>query len=519
MPTIQVPQYEMRVYSVVGLKLDGITPEVTVEALVPLNPFYAQVAISGQAPNVSSGLPTPAGAAVTAGTDAEFINTGDMRLIMAGQQPDALDSADFPIVYPGVGSLGLDENSPVRGFGLQLQGLVPSVTPIAVSMGIDNYSLDGLQIVTNKLPSVGQDALAAQGLQPQLLFSELPKKVSPQNAEADLLGQSPDLLLAGAESPGAGAVQITGRKPEILLSETPHKASPQNAEAILLGLEPDILLAGKESPGAGAAQITGRKPEAFQTPPKTVVPQDYPAIISGLTPDAIIAGVEYPGVGAAAIDGLQPQIIEKPGALRVSPQDVPATISGLAPEASVSGGAFPGVGAAELGGLQLTVIQIAPTKKVSPQDGALATSGKQLGDILTGLKVPAGALTLVETNAGIGLQPRPGYQYLAIAGRVPTAELSGTKALIGTIIENTNATTDVPTNYQICDITGFKVAVDEPFVKDWRGYYSRKKSHTERHPQDFVKGVPENRHGSESPEPEDEFIDDLYPSGVTTDDL
>jgi hypothetical protein len=88
----------------------------------------------------------------------------------------------------------------------------------------------------------------------------------------------------------------------------------------------------------------------------------------------------------------------------------------------------------------------------------------------------------------------------------------------GTPITNSNAATDDLTNYQMCDITGFKVPVDEPFVDDWRGRLTRKKSVSEKHPQESVKGKIENPAGSLSPEPEAVFVDEAYPNGVSADD-
>ena len=82
-----------------------------------------------------------------------------------------------------------------------------------------------------------------------------------------------------------------------------------------------------------------------------------------------------------------------------------------------------------------------------------------------------------------------------------------------TEITNTNATTDVPTNYEICERTGFRVKPGT-LVKEWDGVMVRPESYEPRHPQDFVRSRPEAQRGSVRPEQTDQFIDDLYPSGV-----
>jgi len=71
---------------------------------------------------------------------------------------------------------------------------------------------------------------------------------------------------------------------------------------------------------------------------------------------------------------------------------------------------------------------------------------------------------------------------------------------------NSDATTDVPSNYLVCDRTGFLVTVDEGLVEEWQGLKVRRKSFERRHPQDFVRSVPENLHGSERPEQTDRFL-------------
>lgn len=72
--------------------------------------------------------------------------------------------------------------------------------------------------------------------------------------------------------------------------------------------------------------------------------------------------------------------------------------------------------------------------------------------------------------------------------------------------ENDN-TVEVPSNYEIDDRTGFRMPRGA-LVKQWDGAMVRPKSWESRHPQDFVRGVPERQKGSPRPEQIDRFIDD-----------
>lgn len=78
----------------------------------------------------------------------------------------------------------------------------------------------------------------------------------------------------------------------------------------------------------------------------------------------------------------------------------------------------------------------------------------------------------------------------------------------GTPILNSNATTAVPANYRVCDRTGYRIAVNEPFRMEWSGNMVRKRSLDQRHPQDHLFSKPELQKGSPAGEGEDTFIDD-----------
>ena len=78
---------------------------------------------------------------------------------------------------------------------------------------------------------------------------------------------------------------------------------------------------------------------------------------------------------------------------------------------------------------------------------------------------------------------------------------------MSTPITNSGATTDVPTNFEIDDRTGFKMYPGE-LVRDGqiKGLYVSEKSRDDRHPQDLIKSVQGRQYGPRSPELDDSFI-------------
>ena len=85
------------------------------------------------------------------------------------------------------------------------------------------------------------------------------------------------------------------------------------------------------------------------------------------------------------------------------------------------------------------------------------------------------------------------------------------------VIVNADAE-EYPSNYEICDRTGFKLRRGE-LVAEWTGLKVRPESWERRNVQDFVRGVGDDQVGSPRPEQADRFVYDEYPDGVTADDL
>lgn len=74
-----------------------------------------------------------------------------------------------------------------------------------------------------------------------------------------------------------------------------------------------------------------------------------------------------------------------------------------------------------------------------------------------------------------------------------------------------------PGNWKaICDRCGFEFASDQ-LRKDWQGLMVCRKDYETRHPQDFVRGVPDNPTPPWTrPEPEEVFVDVDYPIDTLT---
>lgn len=84
-------------------------------------------------------------------------------------------------------------------------------------------------------------------------------------------------------------------------------------------------------------------------------------------------------------------------------------------------------------------------------------------------------------------------------------------------ITNENAA-EHPSNYEICDRTGFRVRRGE-LVKEWTGLRVRPDSFERRNTQDFVRGVSDEQKGSPAPEQSDRFVSEEHPGGVRASDL
>jgi len=163
-------------------------------------------------------------------------------------------------------------------------------------------------------------------------------------------------------------------------------------------------------------------------------------------------------------------------------------------------------------------IDVASPLSPAPPRGQLNISSAAITNILVNnvADVPTGSVSITGRSATTKTDIAQGIVQLRLTGAAPTVSGGGLPK-IGTPIENANATQYTGRD-NICDRTGFRALPGE-LVKDAYGNMVLKRYRDSRHPQEFVRSTPERRHGPKRRESEPEFIDDLYPGGVTSDDL
>jgi hypothetical protein len=88
----------------------------------------------------------------------------------------------------------------------------------------------------------------------------------------------------------------------------------------------------------------------------------------------------------------------------------------------------------------------------------------------------------------------------------------------GTPITNSTAS-ETPSIEEFCERTGFRVPRGT-LVREWNGEWVRPASYEKRHPLDLLREIPREKSSAlRNPEPDDAFVEDQYPSGVSVDDL
>jgi hypothetical protein len=259
--------------------------------------------------------------------------------------------------------------------------------------------------------------------------------------------------------PTIGSITITGKDSLFWNS--------QDSRLILTGLAPNVPVV---RPTVGSVSITGQQPS-----------RGIGLITQGLAPTLGLDIVKYPTEGSITITELQPdRSVEAPPQQTILVPIGGATLTGSTPD---SGG-----------------------REARPTVGSLAISSSAPGTLTA--RPAKDALTL--SGGEEDLDPVT----------APTVVLSGTQALIGTIIENTNAVEDTKNRYNICDVSGFKAKPGE-LVRRWDGMWVLPEFNEPRNQQDFAYSRSEKQRGAKRPEPvgSETMVSDLYPNGVTSDDL
>ena len=255
------------------------------------------------------------------------------------------------------------------------------------------------------------------------------------------------------------------------------------------------------TPAAGSLAITTSDAEFINS-------GDMRLIISSDAPTILFPNPVTPGAGSLGITGAAPARLT---GLKLNSDVISAEITHIK-STGVASLSFSSTA-------PLALTQSPPSFTVAPDAGSLSVSG-QSATVDATQNIPVASLSLTGGAVTISNGTTTFRADYRITGYAPTAALSGTLAIIGTQIENDNATTDTQNRYNICDRSGFKAKPGE-LVQTWDGYWVLPQFYEPRNIQDFVTSKAENQKGATRPEPvgSERFIEDEFPNDVTQDDL
>jgi len=394
MATIQVPRGELRVFSIRGMRLSGITPTI-VRTEPVAEPPAGSLSLTGIQPSGDSIIPVPLGA-----------------IAFSGKTPSVPKNISVPI-----GSLSVSGLEPERAKGLVLVGYGPT---LGIQGGEGIAVPKGTTALNEKTPlldtsyGAGAGSLSLSGKQP-LAFTSL---------EIDVPAGS--LSLTAYQAGPGNAPQV----PVGTLSLTTYE--PERAKGLLLkGFAPSLAENQQlVQPGSDSLSIEGKTPAL-----ETIIGYDGSSLnLDGYAPlvstGAISDLTARPGSGSASFTGYASTLqVTTFGTQTRFPPDGSLSLAGYAPSVSesvVSPTLNPGAGNV---GIVSGPPSVSVTGNTNPsigvQDGSVSLSGKTPGlDI--GYGVPVGSISLTgrqipgipdrlrpETGDSslIGLQPRLAYSW------------------------------------------------------------------------------------------------------------
>jgi hypothetical protein len=393
--------------------------------------------------------------------------------------------------------------------GLALESVAPSV---ALSAAIPSGSLTlagvspSAELTHNRSVPVG--ALVLAGVAPALLVGS---NVAPATASVTFTGIAPTAEITHNRAVPVGSLALTGQAPT---QDT--TVGPDVGSAILTGVAGSAEITHNRATGSGSLAFTGNAPTVVITGPGI---EPATAALSFNTFAPVIGVSVSPAVGSLELTGAAPQrayglvlegqlpTIAISGSQAVAPGTVALTFTGLAPSAEIDHFRSTGAGS-------ITLATAAPVVLVSlsvaPTTGAVALTGAApaLG---AGIAVATGALALASDAPTLGA-----LAFIAIpVGGLSFTGFAPSLAIANSGVSITNETAvEIPSNYEQCDYTGFRVLPGE-LVETGYGQWVRPESYEPKHPQEFVRSVPERiKRGQQRPEQPDVFVDT-----VTADDL
>jgi len=395
--------------------------------------------------------------------------------------------------------------------GLKLDGFPPTATVSGAAKTADPTTgalvLDGSNVPTlnvTALPAVGSLALGVAGLDPSAIVANLREPSTIGLALASDAGES---VVGHVSVPSVVGLALSGKQPTLGPSDNPE--IPAKVALALAGIAPVTVVGHVTTPSTIGLVLSGQT---------LIDATDIEVgigslVISGQSVN--LKGVVEPQTGSINIykytglklDGIPPSLLHN----RVSLPTTGSCVFASDPlERFVSGGSNETVLPATATLVLASAVISAPIAiPVSPAKVGLSLSGKLP---VTSITVYPGSGELVILSAAHIHTPAS----LGLTGQLVTAFIPG-----GTPIVNVDAVTDQINNYLQCDMTGFRVDVESGLKMQWNKYAVRKRSYSERHPQEHIKSRNSDfsRKGPKRPEQDDVYIEDLYEDGVDGSDL
>ena len=558
--------YNMRVYSVVGLCLDGITPTIEVTDVGGGNhtvkPDAGAITL-----DTTGTVPTAEITHIRQMTEGTLIlgqSLDPARIVnhIRGPPLGELDlgqnlapSAEIDhIRQMGVGSLALDQtlvpNVLVNHIVTPDTGTLSTAPPLAPSAEIthNRSMLAGeLQLGQNLTPTPLENSIrtpdaGSLSTAPPLAPSAEIDHFRDTGLGALLLGQSlTPAVLTGFNIPIAAedTLEIQGLIPS---AEITHNRQTDLGTLVLgQSLAPSAEIDHIREPGADALILDGLIPDSQNTGDSpTVKPGTGEIDLNGLIPSAEIDHIREMGADALVLDGLIPDAQNSGDAPTVKPDAGALDLNGLAPSAEIDH--YRAIAAEDtliLQGLAPTALVnhiaviasedtlqltgLAPSVlspvTIEPGLGALALNGLLPSAEITHNRAVGAASALLGgllPTVGVGATSpvaTPSAGALALSGLLPGSDIANS----GTAIVNPTATVGYTDQTTYCQRTNFRIKPRD-LVTEWDGRRVRADSYDTKHPQLSVTSVPDKQKGSKRPEQEDRFIGDDIPE-VEAEDL
>jgi hypothetical protein len=425
-----------------------------------------------QTPGIATPSPQLAGATPTIGTSVSPGHT-DPTLLLAGQAPSVLVGMTVPS-----GALALHST--------QFVDVPAGILDIYHGLNNPQAVQSSPQVLVPKtdLHLVTFTGLNLNGQAPTVSVSGGGELEEPLVGSLVLDEQTPVRIVNHITTPLVGALVTTPPLSPVRLVN--HIVQPTTGSLLTdtTGSEPVVFIQMLELPLVGALLIESAGDPArvvnFIRGPPVATPS---LLLNSDAPSAEIDHFKTNATKALLLEGQQPQIFV--GRL-VQPTTGPLVLGvvGSNPSAEID--------------------HFKTNATVALSFGSdLVTIGTSASPTLGSVVFGSDAVTVTITFASPTITPSIGSLSLSgLAGQINVANA-------GTAIKNPGAVTDVPSNYEQCDYTGFR-QLPGSLKFTWNKYAVRKKSWESRHPQEFLQNpTSERKKGSKRPEQDDRFIEDI----------